>query len=375
MSVSLLVPRGGAARARHQFHDLVVIDREQLTDRAVALTFGVPDDLVGEFLRFEAGQHLTLRAQVGGEDVRQSYSLCLSPARARRMQAVRVGVGVVPGGRMSTYLNSAVEVGDSVSVMPALGGFVVPSAPEAAKHHVLIAAGSGITPILSHVETILTAEPDSRVTLFYGNRSTADVMFLEELEGLKDEHLTRFQLVHVLSREPLAVELLSGRMDPPRLERLFEAFAPVSEVDEFYLCGPFGLVEGARGLLESLGVPGERVHHEVFHVPTAEDVADPVAVAAAVADAVVTVTLDGRTSRVEMADATESILAATLRVRPDAPYSCTGGMCGTCRARVISGEVRMDRSYALEPDEIAAGMVLACQSHPVTDEVELTYDE
>jgi len=373
--VSLLVPRSGPARPRHQFHDLVVTDREQLTDRAVALTFAVPDELVGEFLRFEAGQHLTLRAQVGGEDVRQSYSLCLSPARARRMQAVRVGVGVVPGGRMSTHLNSVVDVGDSVAVMPALGGFVVPSEPESAKHHVLIAAGSGITPVLSHVETILTAEPQSRVTLFYGNRTTADVMFLEELEGLKDEHLSRFQLVHVLSREPLAVELLSGRMDPPRLERLFEAFAPVSGVDEFYLCGPFGMVEGARGLLESLGVPGERVHHEVFHVPTADDLPDPVAVASAVADAVVTVTLDGRTSRVEMADATESILDATLRVRPDAPYSCTGGMCGTCRARVISGEVRMDRSYALEEDEIAAGMVLACQSHPVTDEVELTYDE
>ena len=241
---------------RHQFHDLVVTDREQLTDRAVALSFAVPDELVGEFLRFEAGQHLTLRAQVGGEDVRQSYSLCLSPARARRMQAVRVGVGVVPGGRMSTHLNSVVDVGDSVAVMPALGGFVVPSEPESAKHHVLIAAGSGITPVLSHVETILTAEPQSRVTLFYGNRTTADVMFLEELEGLKDEHLSRFHLVHVLSREPLAVELLSGRMDPPRLERLFEAFAPVSGVDEFYLCGPFGMVEGARGLLGRSGCRG-----------------------------------------------------------------------------------------------------------------------
>ena len=370
--MSLLVPSGGAARTRHQFHDLTVIDREPLTDRSVALTFAVPDERAADFLRFQAGQHLTLRADVGGEDVRQSYSLCLSPARARAMQAVRVGVSTVPRGRMSTYLNTSVQVGDTVAVMPPLGTFVVPTEPEAAKHHVMVAAGSGITPILSHVENVLGSEPLSRVTLFFGNRSTGDVMFLEELEDLKDQHLSRFNLVHVLSREALAVELFSGRIDADRLKRLLEAFAPVESVDEFYLCGPFGMVEDARTLLGSLGVVPEHVHHEVFHVPVGDEpeiIAEDVVV-----DAVVTVTLDGRTSRIEMHDGAESILAATLRVRPDAPYSCTGGMCGTCRARVVSGEVRMDRSYALEADEIAAGVVLACQSHPVTDEVELTYD-
>lgn len=373
--MSLLLPQSGAARQRHQFHDLIVIKREQLTDRAVALTFAVPDELASVFMRFEAGQHLTLRADVDGEDVRQSYSLCLSPARARAMQAVRVGVGTVTGGRMSTYLTSVVAVGDTLAVMPPLGSFVVPVEPAAERHHVLIAAGSGITPILSHVENILTSEPRSRVTLFFGNRSTADVMFLEELEDLKNAHLTRFQLVHVLSREALPVELLSGRMDGQRLRGLLEAFAPVETVDEFYLCGPFGMVEGAQELLSSLGVDGAHVHHEVFHVPSSDDVADPVALESAVADAVVTVTLDGRTSRIEMHDAHESILDATLRVRPDAPYSCTGGVCGTCRARLVSGEVRMERSYALEADDIANGMILACQSHPVTDEVTLTYDE
>lgn len=372
--MSLLIPAGGGASARHRFHDLVVIDREELTDRSVALTFAVPDELAADFLRFEAGQHLTLRACVGGEDVRQSYSLCLSPARARAMQAVRVGVGAVPGGRMSTYLNSAVQVGDSVSVMPPLGSFVVPVQPEASRHHVMVAAGSGITPILSHVEHVLGSEPGARVTLFFGNRTTGEVMFLEELEGLKNTHLTRFNLVHVLSREPQAVDLLSGRLDPERLGRLLEAFAPADSVDAFYLCGPFGMVDGARELLSSLGVADEHVHHEVFHVPVGDDVVGPVSAEDVVADAVVTVTLDGRTSRIEMHDSAESILAATLRVRPDAPFSCTGGVCGTCRARLVSGEVRMDRSYALEPDEIAAGVVLACQAHPVTDEVELTYD-
>ncbi|WP_226963671.1 2Fe-2S iron-sulfur cluster-binding protein [Nostocoides sp. F2B08] len=373
--MSLLLPQTGGAAQRHHFHDLRVSHREQLTEGAVALTFDVPDELASLFLRFEAGQHLTLRAEIGGEDVRQSYSLCLSPDRARRMQAVRVGVGQVPGGRMSSYLNFVVGVGDTLAVMPPLGSFTVPSDPGAAKHHCLIAAGSGITPVLSHVENILTREPLSRVTLFFGNRATADVMFLEELEDLKNAHMGRFQLVHVLSREPQAVELLSGRMDPARLDRLFQAFAPVGSVDEYYLCGPFGMVEGAQELLASLGVDHAHVHHEVFHVPVDGLPVPAVAAEDVAADAVVTVTLDGRTSRIEMHDSAESILAATLRVRPDAPYSCTGGVCGTCRARVVAGEVRMDRSYALEADEIAAGMVLACQSHPVTDEVTLTYDE
>jgi ring-1,2-phenylacetyl-CoA epoxidase subunit PaaE len=373
--VSLLVPKSGEAAQRHRFHDLEVIDRDQLTDRAVALTFAVPDGLRGLFLRFEAGQHLTLRADIAGVGVRQSYSLCLSPDRARRTQTVRVGVGQVTGGRMSTYLNSGVRVGDSVAVMPPLGSFVVPTEPDAARHHCLIAAGSGITPVLAHVENILAREPRSRVTLFFGNRTTRDVMFLEELEDLKNAHMGRFQLVHVLSREPQAAELLSGRLDADRLRRLFDAFAPVASVDEFYLCGPFGMVEGAQVLLAELGVDAAHVHHEVFHVPTDGLPAPVVPAEQLVADAVVTVTLDGRTSRIEMHDTAESILSATLRERPDAPYSCTGGVCGTCRARVVSGEVRMDRAYALEADEIAAGMVLACQSHPVTDEVTLTYDE
>lgn len=373
--MSLLMPQGGSARQRHQFHALEVVEREQLTEASVALTFAVPDELASLFLRFEAGQHLTLRAPIGGEDVRQSYSLCLSPERARRLQAVRVGVGTVAGGRMSPHLNTAVGVGDSLLVMPPLGSFTVPLEPAQGRHHVMIAAGTGITPILAHLENVLTGEPRSRVTLLLGNRTTADVMFLEELEGLKNEHLTRFQLIHVLSREALSTPLLSGRLDPERISDLLEAFAPVGGVDEFYLCGPFGMVEGAQSVLAAAGVADEHVHHEVFHVPVGEDVAAAAVIAEAVPDAVVTVTLDGRTSRVVMNDASESILAATLRVRPDAPFSCQGGVCGTCRARVVAGEVRMERSYALEPDEIAAGMVLACQSHPVTDEVTLTYDE
>jgi ring-1,2-phenylacetyl-CoA epoxidase subunit PaaE len=268
-----------------------------------------------------------------------------------------------------------VRVGDVLDVMTPLGTFTCPTEPDGIRHHVAVAAGSGITPVLSLVTTVLEEEPQGRVTLLYGNRRTDSVMFLEELEDLKNAYLGRFQLITVLSREPQDVDLFTGRLDPERITRLLEAFAPVDTVDEWYLCGPYGLVTGAQELLHEAGVDGRQVHHEIFHVAEQETPRQEVVVEeGAPAAAVVTVNLDGRTTRIEMPTKDETILAATLRARPDAPYSCTGGVCGTCRARLVSGEVRMDRNYALEPEEVAAGVVLACQSHPVTDEVALDYD-
>jgi ring-1,2-phenylacetyl-CoA epoxidase subunit PaaE len=364
-------------RRRHAFAPLTVTGVERLTDDAVAVTFAVPADHEGaaDFLDFRPGQHLTLRARIDGEDVRQSYSLCLPRSRARATGSVRVAAARVPGGRMSNWLNDFVQVGDVIEVLPPLGSFTNPTEPGAAKHHVFVAAGSGITPVLSLIASVLEDEPRSRVTLFYGNRTTRHVMFLEELEDLKNAALDRFQMVHVLSREETDGPLFHGRIDGERLPRLLNAFAPVDGVDDWYLCGPNGLVEDARAFLADAGVDARHVHHEVFHVPSQEDERPRVVVdETAPPEAVVTVNLDGRTSRIEMPTREETILDATLRVRPDAPFSCTGGVCGTCRARVTSGEVRMDRNYALEPDEVAAGVVLACQSHPVTDEVHLDYD-
>ncbi|MGE9807001.1 1,2-phenylacetyl-CoA epoxidase subunit PaaE [Janibacter sp. G1551] len=372
--MSLLVPSTGTRRPT--FHSLEVVDVERLTDAAVAITFAVPDDLAGQYLRFEAGQHVTLRADLGHGEVRQSYSIAMSPTRARETATLRVGSAHVPGGRMSTWLNTVVAVGDRIDVMTPTGGFHSPVRPRESRRHVAIAAGSGITPVLAIVTDILEREPLSAVTLLYGNRATRSIMFLEDLEDLKDAHPERFQLVHVLSREPRESELLSGRLDPNRISALLAAFAPVADVDEFYLCGPQGMVEGAQSLLAMAGVATDRVHHEVFHVASQEGRAAQVVIdEGAPAEAVVTVRLDGRRTRIEMPTRAESILDATLRQRPDAPYSCTGGVCGTCRARVVSGEVSMDRNYALEVDEIARGIVLACQAHPVSDEVELDYDE
>jgi ring-1,2-phenylacetyl-CoA epoxidase subunit PaaE len=364
-----------AATRRATFHALPVVAIDRLTDDAVAVTFRVPAGLAADY-DFAPGQHVTLRATISGEQVRNSYSICLSHRAARESGTLRVAAARVPGGRMSPWLNDVLAVGDDVEVMTPSGSFGCPLQPDAARHHVAVAAGSGITPVLSIVATALEEEPRSRVTLLFGNRLTSTVMFLEELEDLKNRYAGRLHLVHVLSREAPDVELFHGRLDRERLARILDVLVPVDSVDEFYLCGPFGMVQNAQGLLADLGVDPHHVHHEIFHVDEAgapvprKVVVDESAPAAAV----VTVNLDGRTTVIRMPTREESILDATLRARPDAPFSCTAGVCGTCRARVVSGRVRMDRNYALEPDEVTAGIVLACQAHPVSDQVVLDYD-
>ena len=365
------------ARHRARFHTLTVTDVERLTDDAVAISFAVPDDLADEFV-FEPGQHLTLRATVDGHDVRRSYSICRSRRDVLERKELRVASARVAGGLMSNWINDSVVAGDEIEVMTPLGGFTCATQPDGIRHHVAIAAGSGITPVMSLLSTALAEEPASRVTLIFGNRRTTSIMFLEELEDLKNVYPDRFHLINVLSREAQDVELFNGRIDRERLERILGAIVPVPTVDQWYLCGPFGLVESAQGLLADFGVDPRHVHHEVFHV---DDSGAPVTMVEPVvrapgepSEAVVTVNLDGRTTVIEMPSREETILAATLRARPDAPFSCTGGVCGTCRARLVEGEVRMDRNYALEPEEVAAGIVLACQSHPVTATVALDYD-
>ena len=365
------------ARHRARFHTLTVTDVERLTEDAVAISFAIPDELADEFL-FEPGQHLTLRATVEGQDVRRSYSICRSRPDVLERRELRVASARVVGGLMSNWINDSVVAGDQIEVMTPLGGFTCATEPNGMRHHAAIAAGSGITPVMSLLSTALAEEPASRVTLIFGNRHTTSIMFLEELEDLKNEYPDRFHLINVLSREDQDVELFSGRLDRDRLERILGAVVLVQTVDEWYLCGPSGLVESAQGLLADLGVDSHHVHHEVFHV---DDSGAPVATVEPVVrasgeppEAVVTVNLDGRTTVIEMPLRTETILAATLRARPDAPFSCTGGVCGTCRARLVEGEVRMDRNYALEPEEVAAGMVLACQSHPITATVALDFD-
>ncbi len=369
------VERTVPARPRAVFHRLPVLAVEPLADDSVTLSLAVPPELAPEY-RFVAGQHLTFRAEVDGHVVRRSYSIC-DPAPTDGPATLRVGIKRLKGGAFSGWVHDVLagRPGTDVDVMTPQGHFTATPEPGTARRHVAIAAGSGITPVISIAATLLRDEPLSAVTLLYGNRRTSSVMFLEELADLKNAYPDRFHLVHVLSREPQDSELLSGRLDPHRVEALLDALVGIEGVDDWYLCGPFTMVTGVRQLLTARGVEPGRVHTELFHVDDAPPIErTPEDEALDAAEAEVVVSLDGRTSTIRMPSRAQTILDATLKVRPDAPFSCTGGVCGTCRARVVEGEVRMDRNYALEPEEVERGIVLACQSHPVSDRVVLDYD-
>ncbi|WP_046468863.1 1,2-phenylacetyl-CoA epoxidase subunit PaaE [Allosalinactinospora lopnorensis] len=355
-------------RGAHRFHRLAVAAVDRLTDDAVAVTFQVPEELAEDF-RFVQGQHLTIRWRAAGEQIRRNYSICSAAPDG----SLRIAVKRLEGGTFSGHANESLRPGDVLDVMPPLGGFHVPLEPQRARAHVAVAAGSGITPVLSLVLTTLAAEPDSSFTLVYGNRTTRDVMFLEELQDVKDRYPERFQLLNVLSRESTEAPVCSGRIDAAKLDVLFSALVPPAGVDQWYLCGPFDLVQTVRTALAERGVPADRVHFELFHTGDTEPPRRRPEGSGAERVGRVVFTLDGRTSSADIG-ADETVLGAALRVRGDAPYACRGGVCGTCRARVCDGEVDLARNYALEADEIAAGYVLTCQSRPVTPEVVVDYD-
>ncbi|CAN5574257.1 phenylacetate-CoA oxygenase/reductase subunit PaaK [soil metagenome] len=351
-------------RGRATFHELTVAAVEVLTDDSAAVTFAVPDDLTAEFA-FKAGQALTLRRMVDGTEHRRSYSIC-APAGS----APRVGVREIPDGLFSSWLVHEVAVGDVIEVQTPSGSFQAD--PTETGRHLCIAAGSGITPMLSIAATVLR-NPDSQVTLVYGNRTSGSVMFAEELADLKNTYGARLDLVHVLSREPRDVELFSGRLDADRLRRLLRALVPVEAVDHVWLCGPFGLIADARAVLAELGVASEKVHFELFYVdePPPELVRQDAIIEGDVSN--VTIVLDGRTTTAPMSRA-RPVLDSAGATRHDLPFACKGGVCGTCRAHVPSGVVDMRRNYALDEDEVARGYVLTCQTFPVGDEVTVDFD-
>ena len=357
-----------ATRRRAAFHPLRVKEVTPLTEDSVSIEFEVPPELADDY-DFVQGQHLTIRTSLAGDDVRRSYSIC-SPARSGRL---RIGVKVLPGGHFSGFAHGRLRVGDVLDVMTPTGRFNTPLDPANAKHYCAIAAGSGITPIISIVATTLAQEPKSFVTLIYANRTSRSIMFLEELEDLKDRYRSRFQLLHVLSREEQDAELLSGRLDAARLTKITETLVPVETVDEWFLCGPYAMVHDLRDALMAQGVDKAHVHSELFHVDTSPPV--PRTTPAAIGEgAAVTINLDGRRSTFRLASDDVPVLEAALRVRSDAPFACKGGVCGTCRAKVVKGSVEMDTNYALEPDELAAGYVLTCQSHPTSETLVLDFD-
>jgi ring-1,2-phenylacetyl-CoA epoxidase subunit PaaE len=353
-----------AQASRRQFRELTVASVDRLCDDAVAVTFEVPSELAEQF-RFRPGQSLTVRRMLDGREERRSYSIC-SPAGS----PPRIGVREVPGGALSGWLVREVRPGDRIEVQPPAGSFTPDL--EVAARHVLIAAGSGITPVLSIAASAL-ADPLARATLLYGNRRAGSVMFADEVADLKDAYPARLQLVHVLSREPQEVELFSGRMDAARLRRLLPAVCEIGGVDHWWLCGPFGMVTDALDVLTGFGVERRHIHRELFYVedvpPTQDQHVEPPAGPGATA----TVVLDGRSTTVTVPPGI-AVLDAAQQVRPDLPFACKGGVCGTCRAQVRTGQVRMRRNFALDQAELDAGYVLTCQSLPVSDELTVDYD-
>ncbi|MCS0601755.1 2Fe-2S iron-sulfur cluster-binding protein [Streptomyces sp. LP11] len=351
-----------------RFHPLPVAAVDRLTDDSVALTLTVPSELREEY-RHTPGQHLALRRRVDGTEIRRTYSIC-SPAPDPADEGpgtLRVGVRLVDGGAFSTYALKEINLGDELEVMTPAGRFTLEPAPGL---YAAVVGGSGITPVLSIVSTLLARDPEARFCLIRSDRTAASTMFLEEVADLKDRYPERLQLVTVLSREEQQAGLPSGRLDSERLTGLLPALLPVERVAGWFLCGPYGLVQGAEKALRGLGVDRARIHQEIFHV----DAGSPGAViVSAPTHSTVTARLDGRAGTWPVGEG-ESLLETVLRNRPDAPYACKGGVCGTCRAFLVSGQVRMDRNFALETEETEAGYVLACQSHPVTEKVELDFD-
>lgn len=360
-------------RRRASFHELTISRVRKLTDDAIEVTFAVPEELIEDF-DYAPGQYIAIRTSVAGEEVRRSYSICQAPVSGE----LKVGIKRDLGGLFSTWAIENLTAGMQLSVMVPEGKFVSQLVAGPA-HYVAIAAGSGITPVIALIESALRAHPESRFSLVYSNRTAMDTMFVDELADLKDRYPARLALYHVLTRERRTSELLSGRLDGEKFTGILDHLIDPGTVDEWFVCGPFDLVQLVRDTLASRGVPQTDIRFELFSTGRPEGLAGqtgrPVVVEAGQDVHTVNFTLDGTTATVTTpVHSNESILNAALRVRSDVPFACAGGVCGTCRATVVSGTVNMIENYALEPDEVARGYVLTCQSVPTSEFVDVNYD-
>jgi ring-1,2-phenylacetyl-CoA epoxidase subunit PaaE len=377
------------------FHPLTVRSVQADTPEAVIVSFEVPQALRAVF-GFTQGQYLTLRTEIDGQDLRRSYSICAAVDDGE----LRVGVRKVKGGVFSNWINASLKPGDTIQVMAPQGRFFVPLDPAARRHHVGIAGGSGITPILSILKTVLAREPYSQCTLIYGNRQIRSTMFKEELEDLKNRYMARLVLHQVFSDEPsedsdgpagaagrVGPTLNRGVMNREKISEFLATVLPGAGIDEVYICGPFQMNDEAEAALLAAGVPEQRIHIERFGVaqPANEQTLEPgtdqvgaVIHQAQPGDAEVARVLiirDGLRREIEFRHDQPSILDCATAAGLEVPFSCTSGVCGTCRAKVMEGQVRMERNFALDKNEVAAGFVLSCQAHPLTERVVLSFDE
>ena len=352
-----------------RFHRLAVNDMRREASDAVSLSFAIPAELANDY-SFAPGQYLTLRTTMDGEEVRRSYSICSGPDDGE----LRIAVKKVDGGAFSNWAADELKAGDELDVMTPTGRFGVAPAPDEARVYAGFAAGSGITPILSIAKGVLAREPSSRFFLFYGNRSTSGMMFLEALEELKDRFLQRFALFHVISGEEQDIPILHGRLDGEKVRVLLRSLVPAASVDHVFICGPLGMSEDIETTCREIGISEDRIHVERFvsefgGKPRARKVIE----ASAPPKALASLVIDGKRREVPVAE-DESILDAALRAGMDLPFACRGGMCSTCRAKLVEGDAQMEVNYSLEPWELKAGFILTCQARPVSDRVVVDYD-
>jgi ring-1,2-phenylacetyl-CoA epoxidase subunit PaaE len=352
-----------------KFYPLRVRDLRRETADTVSISLEVPDNLRDTF-RFTQGQYLTFRQNVGSEELRRSYSICTGTHEGD----LRVAVKKVEGGAFSTWANEHLQVGNTLETMPPQGRFFTELRPENRSLYVAFAAGSGITPVISILKTTLATEPQSRFVLFFGNRNFDHIIFREQLEELKNRYPARLAVHHVLSRESLGSDLFRGRIDGRKCAVFAQKIFAPAEVDAFFLCGPEEMVFEVRETLESLGARPQSIHFELFTTAGAKKKPAAAQVKTAAFEASIAVIQDGTRFEFSLPSDGSSLLDAAMRAGADLPYSCKGGVCSTCKARILEGEVAMEVAYGLEPDEIEAGYVLTCQAHPKTQQVVVSFD-
>lgn len=355
------------------FHPLKVREVRRETPDSVSVAFDIPPELTDSF-RFTQGQSITVRATLNGEDVRRNYSICSSPFD----NELRIAVKQVPSGKFSTFANQSLKKGDVLELLPPTGKFFTVLDPGIKKNYVAFAAGSGITPILSIIKTTLKTEPGSTFLLVYGNKQRKSILFREELEALKNIYLDRFQIIHVLSRERTESALHAGRIDTDKCNMISDKIVNLATMDEFFICGPSAMIDCVKDFLESKGIDRKKIHFELFNAPRKQTGIDEKKLAEskqyANARAQISIQLDGMVSQFELDFNGETILNAAMKQGIDLPFACKGGMCCTCRAKLESGEVDMDHNYALEHEEVEAGFILTCQSHPRSESLFVNFD-
>ena len=355
------------------FHTLTVRHIRKETEDCISVAFEIPETLREQFI-FQQGQNITIRKTIEGEELRRNYSICSAPSQ----HELRVAIKRMPHGKFSNWANDHLKEGDQLEVLPPTGKFNTPLDPSAQKHYLAFAAGSGITPVMSILKTTLETEPSSRFTLVYGNRNRRSIIFREELEELKNRYMQRLQLIHLLSQEEPDSPLHYGRIDAGKCQQLTKGLIQLSSIDEVFICGPESMIHAVRHTLESSGFPSAHIHFELFTTPGAAAVKQAERASrpsGTESMATIKVKIDGVVTQFALPQEGDSILNAALRAGADLPFACKGGVCATCKARLLEGKVEMDVNYALEDEEVKQGYILTCQSHPLTETVFVDFDQ